>query len=84
MTTIRDSIKMGEAISIVRSFDDKEIEIYYDESENIWYLATVDRDEFIALGTDEDLDSLYDLLKHIVEDIPWEDDWEPEENDSES
>jgi len=84
MTSIRDSIKMGEAISIVRSSDDKEIEIYYDDSENVWYLATTDREEFIALGTDEDLDNLYDLLKHIVEDIPWEDDWEPEGNDSET
>ncbi len=82
MTTIRDSIKMGEALSIVRSTDEKDIEIYYDDAENMWYIATADRDEYVLIGTDEDLDNLYDLLKHIVENIPWEKDWEPEENES--
>ncbi len=79
MTTIRESIKMGEVISFVRSVDDAEIELFYDDAENVWYLATADREEYIMIGTDEDLDELYNFLKHIVEDIPWEDDWEPEE-----
>ncbi len=79
MTTIRESIKMGEVISFVRSVDDAEIELFYDDAENVWYLATSDREEYIMIGTDEDLDELYNFLKHIVEDIPWEDDWEPEE-----
>ncbi len=79
MTTIRESIKMGEVISFVRSVDDAEIELFYDDAENVWYLATSDREEYIMIGTDEDLDELYNFLKHIVENIPWEDDWEPEE-----
>ena len=82
MTSIRDSLKMGEILSISRSPDEKEIEIYYDNAENMWYIATGDRDEYVLIGTDEDLDNLYDLLKHIVENIPWEEDWEPEENES--
>ncbi len=82
MTSIRDSIKMGEIISFVRSIDDSEVEIYYDNAENLWYIATGDREEYIAIGTDEDLDELYRILKHIVEDIPWESDWEPEGNES--
>ncbi len=82
MTTIRDSLKMGESISIPRTADGKEIEIYYNESENMWYLATTDREEFVLIGNDEDLDNLYDLLKHVVENVPWEEDWEPEEDES--
>ena len=80
MTSIRDSIKMGEVISFVRSVDEQEIELYYDEADNLWYLATADREEYVVIGTDEDLDELYRILKHVVEDIPWEEDWEPEEN----
>nr|AAZ32454.1 hypothetical protein [uncultured euryarchaeote Alv-FOS1] len=82
MTTIRDSIKMGESISIPRTADGKELEIYYNDSENMWYLATLDRDEFVLIGNDEDLENLYDLLKHVVENEPWEDDWELEDNES--
>ncbi len=78
MTTIRESIKMGEVISFVRSVDDAEIELFYDDAENVWYLATSDRREYIMIGADEDLDELYNFLKHIVENIPWEDDWKPE------
>ncbi len=74
MTTIRDSIKMGESISIPRTADGKEMEIYYNDSENMWYLATPDRDEYILIGNDEDFDNLYELVKHIVENIPWDDD----------
>ncbi len=80
MTSIRDSIKMGEVISFVRSFDEQEIELYYDDADNLWYLATRDREEYVVIGTDEDLDELYRILKHVVEDIPWEEDWEPEGN----
>ena len=77
MTTIRDSIKLGEIISLVRSVDEKEIEIYYDSADNLWYLATSDREEYIKIGNDDDLNNLYDFLKHIVENIPWEEgDWE--------
>ncbi len=80
MTTIRDSIKLGEIISFVRSIDDREIEIYYDSAENTWYLATADREEYIMIGNDDDLNNLYSFLKHIVEDIPWEEgNWEVEE-----
>ncbi len=79
MTTIRDSIKLGEIISFVRAVDDKEIDIYYDPAENRWYLATADREEYIMIGNDDDLDNLYDFLKHIVENLPWEEDWEAEE-----
>ncbi len=82
MTSIRDSLKMGEILSITRSPDEKDIEIYYDNAENMWYIATEDREEYVLIGNDEDLDNLYDLLKHIVENIPWEEDWEPEENES--
>ncbi len=82
MTSIRDSLKMGEILSITRSPDEKDIEIYYDNAENMWYIATGDREEYVLIGNDEDLDNLYDLLKHIVENIPWEEDWEPEENES--
>ena len=74
MTTIRDSIKMGESISIPRTADGREMEIYYNDSENMWYLATPDRDEYILIGNDEDFDNLYELVKHIVENIPWDDD----------
>ncbi len=84
MTTIRDSVKMGEILSIVRSPDNKDVEIYYDNAENMWYIATSDREEYVLIGTDKDLDNLYDLMKHIVENIPWEEDWEPEENETES
>ena len=82
MTSIRDSLKMGEILSITCSPDEKDIEIYYDNAENMWYIATGDREEYVLIGNDEDLDNLYDLLKHIVENIPWEEDWEPEENES--
>ncbi len=73
MTMIRDSLKMGETIAFTREIDGRDLEIYYDDAENTWYIATDDRDEFIKVGTDADLDELYNILKHIVENIPWED-----------
>ena len=71
MTSIMDSIKLGEVISLGR-VDGKEIEIYYDAAENRWYIATSDREEYLMVGDDEDLKNLYDTLNHIVNNIPWD------------
>ena len=72
MTTIMDSIKLGEVISFVRKTDDKDVEIYYDAAENRWYLATADREEYIMIGDDDDLKTLYGTLHHIVNNLPWD------------